>query len=436
MNSKDLRELVYSMLVVNPSKRPSIEDILLRPCCMDRLKRLYPAYANTLLPYHVPTPGIPGLPSSHPTSMTTAASSSTSSSTGSSVSPAPVSVPSSSTSSSSSSIPSATPSPHQPRHHSTPSTPRKNMLRHHYSVDRRQVKPSRLSSDSRDSLHSQNPPKLTNSSSSHNSLHSSDSYNSLHSMNPSKNEVVIRTPRPVHNSAAESDLDEEKSIVSTPRRRSLPGSVHHGVRPVIRRISVGEPSSTHQATSPSKSPVKPRSVDLSYGSRRKPKPVTRAYITPIRRESPASSVEEAPHPVYHPQRVKSSRVQPLPFHCRSSPDTVNEKGMVRVGDDRSPHPLRQEKRQERMIVVQQHISRERDGGSRNSGQEESKNTDRQYSNHFSPFPPTPLPSLVIPTRKELQDVRQRPYSNDDLMERHRRGLQELRDAYHVMKNKK
>ena len=255
-------------------------------------------------------------------------------------------------------------------------------------------------------------------------------------MNPPKNEVVIRTPRPAHNSAAESDFDEEKGIALASRRRSLPGSISNDVRPVIRRISIGEPSSTHRATSPPKSPVKPHSVDLSYGSRRKSKPVTRAYITPIRRDSPASSVEEAPRPIYHPQRIRPSRIQPLPFQYRSTPETVNEKEKVVMGDAISPHPLRREIKQEKEILVQRHNSRDRDGISRNSGREGSQNSDRQHSNPPSPFPLTPLPPLVIPVKNDWRDIRQRPNSDEDIMERHRQGLQELRNAYLARKNKK
>ena len=255
-------------------------------------------------------------------------------------------------------------------------------------------------------------------------------------MNPPKNEVVIATPRVVHNSAAESDLDEERSVSSNPRRKSFPSSISHDVKPVLRRISIGEPSSTHRATSPPKSPVKPRSIDLSYGSRGKPKPVTRAWITPIRRESPASSVEEAPRPIVHPQRVMSSYIRPLPLQHQSTPSNGSRREEIAVSDDKLPQPLRQERRQEKVVLAQHHVSYERDGNSKISREGGWENNDRQHSNRSPPLHPTSTPPLAIPTRNDMQGVRQRQSSNDDIVRRHRKGVRELREAYFAMKNKK
>ena len=39
---------------VDPRKRPSIEEILMRPCCLTRLHLLYPQYIPTLFPYTTP----------------------------------------------------------------------------------------------------------------------------------------------------------------------------------------------------------------------------------------------------------------------------------------------------------------------------------------------------------------------------------------------
>lgn len=53
--SPDLRSLIQSMLEVDPRKRPSIEEILMRPCCLTRLHTLYPQYIPTLFPYTTPS---------------------------------------------------------------------------------------------------------------------------------------------------------------------------------------------------------------------------------------------------------------------------------------------------------------------------------------------------------------------------------------------
>lgn len=42
------------MMEVDPRKRPSIEEILMRPCCLTRLHLLYPQYIPTLFPYTTP----------------------------------------------------------------------------------------------------------------------------------------------------------------------------------------------------------------------------------------------------------------------------------------------------------------------------------------------------------------------------------------------
>ena len=86
MHSPELKELIESMIVVDPKympkgeltrrQRPSIEDILMKPCCMERLHRLYPQYIPTLFPYSAPVlnPLQPSQPSIHSARVSVASS--------------------------------------------------------------------------------------------------------------------------------------------------------------------------------------------------------------------------------------------------------------------------------------------------------------------------------------------------------------------------
>lgn len=81
--SPELKELIESMIVVDPKyapkgglthrQRPSIEDILMKPCCMERLHRLYPQYIPTLFPYSAPVLN-PSQPSIHSSRVSVASS--------------------------------------------------------------------------------------------------------------------------------------------------------------------------------------------------------------------------------------------------------------------------------------------------------------------------------------------------------------------------
>lgn len=89
MCSPELKELIESMIVVDPKcarhggltrrQRPSIEDILMKPCCMERLHRLYPQYIPTLFPYSAPVLN-PSQPSIHSSRVSVASSQQSSSS--------------------------------------------------------------------------------------------------------------------------------------------------------------------------------------------------------------------------------------------------------------------------------------------------------------------------------------------------------------------
>lgn len=87
--SPELKELIESMIVVDPKcarhggltrrQRPSIEDVLMKPCCMERLHRLYPQYIPTLFPYSAPVLN-PSQPSIHSSRVSVASSQQSSSS--------------------------------------------------------------------------------------------------------------------------------------------------------------------------------------------------------------------------------------------------------------------------------------------------------------------------------------------------------------------
>ena len=172
--SPDLRSLIQSMLEVDPRKRPSIEEILMRPCCLTRLHTLYPQYIPTLFPYTTPSfhPFTPSV-SSH-------------------YSKRPIS-----------------PSGHT----STPSV----------------QSSSNPDSSKRDSSH-QNDPLI------------------VPDVHSSPQGIVHSSPSIVLQRVKDDDgLSTEDSSISNPRRISLPSRLE--VRPIVRRVSVGEPISLHRINS-------------------------------------------------------------------------------------------------------------------------------------------------------------------------------------------
>ena len=278
-DSSDLRSLIESMLEVDPRKRPSIEEILMRPCCLTRLHSLYPQYIPTLFPYTTP--------SFHPSSP-------------------PVS-----------------------SHVKRPISPSR-----HVST------PSVQSSSNRDSSHPTD------------SLVASDSHSTPQRIVNSSPSIILQRVKD------DDGLSTEDSSISNPRRISLPSRLE--VRPIVRRVNVGEPVSIHRINS--------RSVTNEHDSKHhevivKPHKVR---VAPIR--DTAAETEAAP--VIRPLRL--SRVgsdPPIPAHAANN---VSHSQASPTQDDHSLVDSIEPKNPRKIIAVPVKHGRKSEMGWRIPSEEEER----------------------------------------------------------------
>lgn len=334
--SPDLRNLIQSMLEVDPRKRPSIEEILMRPCCLTRLHALYPQYIPTLFPYTTPSFHLPSSPSVS--------------------------------------------SPYSKQHINSISPPG------HTPIPSVQSSSNRDSSSQEARLASQDSSRASNDT-----LHSPP--------NPSPQGIVRSSPSIVLQRVKDDDgLSTEESSVSNPRRISLPSRLE--VRPIVRRVSVGEPISIHRVNSKSVTNdhssrqheviVKPHKVHVAAIHDSPPETDSIPVIRPLKLSPVSGSRLSQATPVKDGQSVQSN--------------SIKESRPVRVTPVKEDRPLIDRPLIDRPLIDQVELD-------------------------------NPRMITVTPMKHGKKNELGWRIPSEEEERRHKEGLQELRDRYLAIRKK-